>query len=238
MKKIKFIFFLFFCGFLFSQEPSLYLKYGKWKNNFGKTELTFSNLIEIGKDLGLNEKSSNTYGILYRGIKNRFSFEFFKTELKEKISLENDIEFAGRTFNKGKEVETFFRLEIKDFQWWLSIFSSPLYKGGLILGVNQIRTKNSMEDVSVKKEETYPFIGLGNTIISPRSKVYIEFSLIAMQYKDTTSLSGNVEAGIDLTNVIGLYIGLKKTQIEIEKTEGFDIDIGLASFYAGAYLRI
>lgn len=237
MKKLLFPF-IIFCSFLaFSQEPSFYLRYGKWKNNLGDTTLTFSNLIELGKDLGLEDKSSNTWGFLYRGLKHRFSFELFSSTLKKNIILDKDIEFGGTTFNAGQEVGTYFKVEIKEFEYWYPVFSNPLFRTGIILGVDQIKTKSMIEDVSVKNDETFPYIGFGNTIISPRSKIYIDILLTASQYKNTTSMSGKIETGLDITASIGFYMGLKKIKIEIEDKENYNLDFDMASFYVGAYLR-
>lgn len=238
MKKLLLIILFFFSATLISQEVSLYLRYGKWKNDLGDTTITFSNLIELGKDMGLNDKSSNTWGILYRGLKHRFSFELFSTTNSEKIILEEDIEFGGTNFYEGQEVSTYFKLEIKEFEYWYPLFSSPLFKTGIILGVDQIRTKSMMEEVSVKSDETFPYIGFGNTIISPRSKVYIDILLTATQINNINSMSGKIETGIDLFQNIGLYMGLKKVKIEIENKEEFQIDLNMTSFYVGAYLRI
>lgn len=237
MKKLFFLSFILLSISILSQEPSFYLRYGKWKNNLGDTTLTFSNLVELGKDMGLEDKSSNTWGFLYRGLKHRFSFELFSSTLKENIVLEKDIEFGGTTFNTGQEVETYFKVEIKEFEYWYPVFSTPLFRTGIILGANQIKTKSMIEEVSVKTDETFPYIGFGNTIISPRSKVYIDILLTATQYKDTTSMSGKIETGLDVTASIGLYMGLKKVKIEIEDKNYYDLDFDMASFYVGAYLR-
>lgn len=237
MKKLFFLSFILLSISILSQEPSFYLRYGKWKNNLGDTTLTFSNLVELGKDMGLEDKSSNTWGFLYRGVKHRFSFELFSSTLKENIVLEKDIEFGGTNFNAGQEVETYFKVEIKEFEYWYPVFSTPLFRTGIILGVDQIKTKSMIEEVSVKTDETFPYIGFGNTIISPRSKVYIDILLTATQYQDTTSMSGKIETGLDITPSIGLYMGLKKVKIEIEDKNSYDLDFDMASFYVGAYLR-
>lgn len=237
MKKLFFLAFILLSISILSQEPSFYLRYGKWKNNLGDTTLTFSNLVELGKDMGLEDKSSNTWGFLYRGVKHRFSFELFSSTLKENIVLEKDIEFGGTNFNAGQEVETYFKVEIKEFEYWYPVFSTPLFRTGIILGVDQIKTKSMIEEVSVKTDETFPYIGFGNTIISPRSKVYIDILLTATQYQDTTSMSGKIETGLDITPSIGLYMGLKKVKIEIEDKNSYDLDFDMASFYVGAYLR-
>jgi hypothetical protein len=238
MKKFLFFVFLFYSIGLISQEPTLDLRYGKWKNDLGDTTITFSNLIELGKDMGLNDKNSNTWGLLYRGLKHRFSFELFSNTISDKILLEKDIDFGGTTFYKGQEVSTYFKTEIKEFEYWYPLFSSPLFKTGIILGVDQIRTKSMMEDVSVKNDEVYPYIGFGNTIISPRSKVYIDILLTATQFNDINSMSGKIETGLDLFQNIGLYMGLKKLKIEIENSNSYKIDLNMTSFYVGAYLRI
>ncbi|MEJ5166219.1 MAG: hypothetical protein WHV67_04230 [Thermoanaerobaculia bacterium] len=237
MKKLFFLSFILLSISILSQEPSFYLRYGKWKNNLGNTTLTFSNLVELGKDMGLEDKSSNTWGFLYRGLKHRFSFELFSSTLKENIVLDKDIEFGGTTFNKGQEVETYFKVEIKEFEYWYPVFSTPLFRTGIILGVDQIKTKSMIEEVSVKTDETFPYIGFGNTIISPRSKVYIDILLTATQYKDITSMNGKIETGLDITSSIGLYMGLKKVKIEIEDKSSYNLDFDMASFYVGAYLR-
>lgn len=237
MKKILFFLLIFYSLNIFCQEPSFYLRYGRWKNNLQDTTITFSNLIELGKDLGLEDKNSNTWGFLYRGIKHRFSFELFSSTLEETIILERDLEFGGANFYEGQEVSTYFKVEIKELEYWYPVFSTPLFRTGIILGANQIKTKSMIEDVSVKNDEVFPYIGFGNTIISPRSKVYIDILLTATQYKDTTSMSGKIETGLDITQSIGLYMGLKKVKIEIEDKETYDLDFDMASFYVGAYLR-
>lgn len=238
MKNVLIFLFLTFGLEILSQEPSFYLRYGKWKNDLGNTTLTFSNLIELGKDMGLNDKSSNTYGFLYRGLKHRFSFELFNNTLSDKIILDKDIEFGGTTFLQGEEVETYFKIEIKEAEYWYPLFNSPLYRTGLILGVDQVKTKSLMNDVEVKSDEVFPYIGFGNTIISPRSKVYIDILLTATQYSDTTSMSGKIETGLDITQSIGFYIGLKKVKIEIENKNSYKLDLDMSSYYVGAYLRL
>lgn len=238
MKKFLFFIMFFYSLSLFSQEPSFYLRYGKWKNDLSDTTLTFSNLIELGKDMGLKDKSSDTYGFLYRGLKHRFSFELFSNSISDKIILDKEIEFGGTTFEEGQEVETYFKIEIKEAEYWYPIFNSPLFKTGIIFGVDQVRTKSMMDEIAVKSDETFPYIGFGNTIISPRSKVYIDIALTATQYKDTTSMSGKIETGLDITQSIGLYMGIKKVKIEIENKDSYDLDFDMASFYVGAYLRL
>lgn len=238
MKKIIMFLFLIFGLEILSQEPSFYLRYGKWKNDLGNTTLTFSNLIELGKDMGLNDKSSSTYGFLYRGLKHRFSFELFSNTLSDKIILDKDMEFGGTTFLEGQEVETYFKIEIKEAEYWYPLFNSPLYRTGIILGLDQVKLKSLMNDVEVKSDELFPYIGFGNTIISPRSKVYIDILLTATQYGDTTSMSGKIETGLDITASIGFYIGLKKVKIEIEDKNSYKIDFDMSSYYVGAYLRL
>ncbi len=237
MKIFLILTFIFSYSLVFSQEPSLYIRYGKWKNDMSNTKLTFPNLIEIGKDLGLDKKSSDTFGILYRGQKHRFSIDYFSTSKEEKIILNEDINFYGTLFEEGQEVNTYFKLEIKEFEYWYPLFNSPLFKSGFIIGLDLVKTKTAMEEVSVKKDEETPYLGIGTTIITPRTKAYVDISLTTTQWKDIEALSAKLETGLDITLNMGLFMGLKKLKLEMEEKD-FDIDLSLSSFYVGVYLRL
>jgi hypothetical protein len=239
MKRIIGVFLLWLgSAALTAQDAGLYLRYGRWNSDTTGTASTFHSLADVAKDLALDDTKPTGYGILYRGQKHRFSLEVYSSSTSEEVTLEAPLDFGGRHFDAGAAVRTSMKIRSQEAEYWYPLVTVPTLRTGLVLGGEMYRVETRVADAKVMEDQFIPYVGLGVSLLTPRTKVYVDFEVVAGQYQDSTHISGRIETGVDLTQSIGIYFGLRKVKFEIGDNDKYQYDLDSSSVYIGAHLHL
>jgi hypothetical protein len=228
---------LLFAALLPAQQAGLYLRYSQWSTDLeGDVDLDAGGLWDLSRDLALESDSPVGYGVVYRGIKHRFSAELFESSLDNTFIAGEDLEIGGVPVEPGTVVTAAMDLQTLEVEYWYHLVSVPTFRTGLILGGEMYDVTTRIQDTEYSQDEVVPYIGLGITAMTPKQGIYVDVALTVGEYQDTSHLSGRVESGLDLFSGFGLYAGLRMVRLELSgDSSSWDLDT--SSYYFGAHLH-
>jgi hypothetical protein len=225
-------------GTLWAQDTGLYLRYGAWNSSTSGEISSSGTAADIGSDLGVNKDKPTAYGIVYRGNSQRFGLEIFDSSASATVTLDAPLDFGGRHFDAGSTVRTGLKIKTADVEFWQPLTAVPTMRTSLVMSLQRVEMRGSVEDAVLKNDDIIPAFGLGVTFLTPQSKMYVDFVVMGGEYKGASRYGGRLETGVDVTANIGLYLGLKQEKLDLKdnKTAVFSTDTG--SFYIGAHLHL
>jgi hypothetical protein len=228
---------ILFAALLPAQQAGLYLRYGQWSTDLeGDVDLDAGGLWDLSKDLALDHDSPIGYGVVYRGIKHRFSAELFESSFHNTFAAPEGMAIGGVPVEPGTVVTAAMDLQTLEVEYWYHLVSVPTFRTGLVLGGEMYDATTRIQDIEASQDEVVPYIGLGITAMTPRQGIYVDVALTVGEYQDTSHLSGRVESGLDLFSGFGLYAGLRMVKLELSGDSAI-WDLDTASYYFGAHLH-
>ena len=228
---------LFAAASLPAQQAGLYLRYSQWSTDLeGDVDIDAGGLWDVTKDLALESDDPSGYGIVYRGVKHRFSAEMYESSSRNSFTAGEGLVIGGVPVEPGTEVSTGMELKTLELEYWYHLVSVPTFRTGIIIGGEMYDVTTRIQDLEYSNDEVVPYIGLGITALTPKQGIYVDIALTAGESSGTSHLSGRIESGLDLFSGFGIYAGLRKVKVETEG-ESASWDLDTSSYYFGAHIH-
>lgn len=218
-----------------AQQAGMYFRYSQWTTDV-EGAVDAEGLLDLTKDLAIESDDPVGYGVVYRGLKHRFSAEMFESSGRDSFTAGEGLEIGGVPVEPGTVVTTEMDLETIELEYWYHIVSVPTFRTGIIIGGEMYDVRTRVQDLNYEHDEVVPYIGLGLTALTPRQGIYVDVALTVGESSGTSHLSGRIESGLDLFSGFGIYAGLREVRLETEGDQA-DWDLETSSYYFGAHIH-
>jgi len=199
--------------------------------------------VDIDEDLGV-DTDENIFPVelvLHLGDQFRIWFAYTTLSLDGSAIVNEDIVFAGETFNINAQIDSHVELLAVEAGIEYDLFSSEIFALGPCIGAIYFDGSAEIEDrISLISAEgtlstVVPAIGAFARVSIIEEKFEVGVRLTGFVLDDDTFIDGVVEAKYNLLKNFGIVAGYHDRSVEVEEDDIF-VDASLAGFFVGGVL--
>lgn len=233
----------FFAALLPGQNAGLYIQVGRWQPEVsGDITTDVDHVINVAEDLALEDDSPTMFAAKLMGRRHAMIYTSWDLSLSDSWTLESDIPFQDVVFETGETVSSSLSAEYREIQYRFQFVATSMMNVGVVVAYQMMDASLAIRDdmdraATLGEKIKAPAAGAGLSLSTPRSRFYGDLTVLYGTKSDYQNTLIRAEAGVDLTQKIGLFIGAQQMDLDMDFDQS-DLEWSFSGIFAGAYLHL
>lgn len=231
-----------FCGHLSADFVGINIGAAHWSPALSGSfnSKNGGSLIDPDSDLGINDKPQTSLVLTVEHpipVLPNIRYQGVSLGSSGTSTLDNNLNFNGKTFNSGSQLRSNFNLSHDDIVLYYQLLNNWI---NLDMGVDLKRFDGEVElsgddTTRIEIEETIPMLYLSARYDFPLSGFYIGADINNLGLGSSTAEDSTVKLGFESRTGLGIEGGIKTFSLELDDGSELDTDIKYDGIFLNGY---